>query len=325
MEYRNPEVAARVAEAHGITEKIFGNKVYIRGIIEFSNYCRKNCNYCGIRRENLDVKRYRMSADEIVEAAERNLKQGIRTIVLQSGEDMSYSRADMVDIIRRIKEIDPECAITLSIGERSREDYAAFKEAGADRFLMRFETADRELFASLHPDDDFDVRLEALRTLKELGYETGSGFMIGIPGEKEDADDRNIELLKEIGVHMVGCGPFIPAAGTPMENDGIHADMERCMDVYAKVRLALPDANIAAATALDALEKGARKISLSVAANVVMPNTTPIKYRDDYSIYRRKGKLDENLADAHYLGQELEKLGFTPMWNVKGNSRLKGE
>ena len=323
MEFKNPEVAARVAEAGRIAESEFGKKIYIRGIIEFSNCCRKNCNYCGIRAGNTSVVRYKMSPDEIVAAAEADLKQGIKTIVLQSGEDLSYTREILVDIIKRIKKIDPECAITLSIGERTEEEYRAFKEAGADRFLMRFETCDRELFKKLHPDDDFDVRVDCLKTLKKLGYEVGSGFMFGIPGEKTDADDKNIEFLSGLDVSMVGCGPFIPADGTPMEHDGIHADMERCLDVYAKVRIELPRVNMAAATALDAIDKGGRKLSLGAGANVVMPNTTPAKYRDDYSIYERKGKLDQNIADARNLDGELKSLGYIPMWNERGDSRAK--
>ena len=323
MEIKDPAVKARMEQARKLTDSIFGKKVYIRGIIEFSNCCRKNCNYCGIRRGNTSVVRYQMSPDEIVAKAESNLKQGIKTIVLQSGEDMSYTKEVLVDIIKRIKALDNECAITLSIGERSEEEYKAFKDAGADRFLMRFETADRELFKKLHPDDDFDERLAAIKTLKKLGYETGSGFMFGIPGEAPDADDQNIALLKELGVAMVGCGPFIPAGGTPMEGSGIHADIERCLDIYAKIRLAMPEVNIAAATALDAVDKGVRKLSLSAGANVVMPNTTPAKYKDNYSIYERKGKLDDNISDAKKLGAELEKLGYTPLWNQRGDSRAK--
>ena len=323
MEFRNPDVKSRIEEARKLTESEFGKKVYIRGIIEFSNCCRKNCNYCGIRRGNTSAVRYQMSPDEIVSKARENLKHGIKTIVLQSGEDMSYTQEILVDIIRRIKMLDPECAITLSIGERPEEEYKAFKEAGADRFLLRFETAERELFKALHPDDDYDYRLDCLRILKKLGYEVGSGFMFGIPGEASDADDQNIALLKELGVAMVGCGPFIPAEGTPMEYDGIHVDLERCLDIYAKIRLAMPRVNIAAATALDTLDKGARKLSLSAGANVVMPNTTPPEYKDNYSIYKRKGKLDDNIADAKKLGAELEKMGYTPLWNQRGDSKVK--
>lgn len=323
MEFKNPDVKNRIEEARKLTESEFGKKVYIRGIIEFSNCCRKNCNYCGIRRGNTSAVRYQMTPDEIVAKAGENLRHGIKTIVLQSGEDMSYTQEILVDIIRRIKALDPECAITLSIGERPEEEYKAFKVAGADRFLLRFETAERELFKALHPDDDYDYRLDCLRILKKLGYEVGSGFMFGIPGEASDADDQNIALLKKLGVAMVGCGPFIPAEGTPMEYDGIHVDLERCLDIYAKIRLAMPRVNIAAATALDALDKGARKLSLSAGANVVMPNTTPPEYKDNYSIYKRKGKLDDNIADAKKLGAELEKMGYTPLWNQRGDSKVK--
>ena len=221
MEFKDPAVKARVEQADKLTKEIFGNKVYIRGIIEFSNCCRKNCNYCGIRRGNTSVVRYQMSPDEIVAKAEENLKHGIKTIVLQSGEDLSYTKDVLVDIIKRIKALDPECAITLSIGERTEDEYKAFKDAGADRFLLRFETAEKALFESLHPDDDYDYRINTIKILKKLGYEVGSGFMFGIPGEAPDADDQNIALLRELGVAMVGCGPFIPAEGTPMEGSGI--------------------------------------------------------------------------------------------------------
>ena len=323
MEFKDPAVKARVEEAGKLTKKIFGKKIFIRGIIEFSNCCRKNCNYCGIRRGNTDVVRYQMSPDEIVAQAAENLKHGLKTVVLQSGEDLTYTKEILVDIIKRIKALDPECAITLSIGERTEEEYRAFKAAGADRFLMRFETSDRELFKALHPDDDYDERLAAIRTLQKLGYETGTGFMFGIPGEAPGADDANIALTKELGVAMVGSGPFIPAEGTPMADAGIHADLERSLDIYAKVRLAMPEVNIAAATALDAMDQGARKLSLAAGANVVMPNTTPAKYKDNYSIYKRKGKLDDNIADAKKLGAELERLGYTPLWNQRGDSRAK--
>jgi len=322
MEFKNPETAARVAVANRITEIEFNKEVYIRGIIEFSNCCRKNCNYCGIRAGNTYVVRYKMSSDEIVAAAESDLRQGIKTIVLQSGEDLTYTKEILADIIARIKKIDPECAVTLSIGERTEEEYRVFKEAGADRFLMRFETCDRELFKKLHPDDDFDVRINCLKTLKKLGYEVGSGFMFGIPGEKLDADENNIEFITGLGISMVGCGPFIPAEGTPMAHDGIHADLERCLDVYAKIRIKLPKVNIAAATALDAIDRGGRKLSLCAGANVVMPNTTPAKYRDDYSIYERKGKLDQNIADVRNLDGELKSLGYIPMWNARGDSHF---
>lgn len=325
MEIKDAAFAERIKRAKELTAGIFGNRIFIRGIIEFSNICRKNCRYCGIRRGNRNVKRYRMTPEEIIAAANADLKIGIKTIVLQSGEDIFFSKDVLIKIIEGIKKLDPGCAVTLSIGERPPEEYAAFKEAGAERFFMRFETSDEKLFKELHPDDDFCSRLKSLENLKKLGYETGSGFMIGIPGEEEDADDKNIKLLKEIGVHMAGSGPFIPAVGTPMENDGIRSDIGRCLDVYAKMRIALPKANIAASTALDVLDKRGRELVLSAGANVIMPNTTPLKYRDDYVIYIRKGKLDENFANAGFLGNELKACGYEPMWDEKGTSLLMKE
>lgn len=260
-----------------------GNEVQVRAIIEFSNYCRCLCAYCGLNAENKTIARYRMSMEEIVENAKEAIEAGYRTLVLQSGEDLWYTREMICTIVKEIKKID-DVAITLSMGERSYEDYKAFKEVGADRYLIKHETADEELYNSLHSHSSFKKRVQCLKLLKELGFQTGSGFMIGIPGQTYRTIAKDIMLLKEIGVHMAGIGPFIPHPLTPLK-DASTGSTFNTLKAVAVARLVLKDAMLPATTSLGVVDSKSKNLVFSTGANVIMQKVEPYKYRRLYDIY----------------------------------------
>lgn len=266
--------------------KNVGNEVHLRGLIEFSNYCTKNCRYCGLRAQNGDLKRYRMEPDEIVETAKNASKLGYKTVVMQSGEDPTYTADKLAGIISKIKST-VDIAITLGVGERPKEDYALWKQAGADRFLLRHEAANRELYASLHPDGDYDNRIRCLYDLKELGYQVGAGCMIGVPGQTVEHLAEDLELFKKIDADMIGMGPFIPNPNTPLGNEKA-GDLALTLRMVALARLIRPDAMIPATTALGTMDSLGRQKALKGGANVVMPNVTPRQYREMYEIYPNK-------------------------------------
>ncbi|HHV76218.1 MAG TPA: [FeFe] hydrogenase H-cluster radical SAM maturase HydE [Syntrophothermus lipocalidus] len=286
------ELARLYDRADRIRKKYVGDEVHLRGLIEFSNYCRKNCYYCGIRRDNRKLRRYRMSAEEIVATAVVAERLGYKTVVLQSGEDMYYTVDKLVDIIRRIKQ-EADVAITLSIGERPREEYERLYEAGADRFLMRFETSNRELYARLHPDSDYDERMQILSWLKEIGYQVGSGVMIGLPGQTLEDLAMDILKFKELELDMVGVGPYICHEETPLAGNA-NGTVEMTFKVIALTRIVTRDAHIPATTALATLRPAdGRERALELGANVVMPNVTPTKYRALYELYPGKVCIGE--------------------------------
>jgi biotin synthase len=278
--------------ADGARKKYVGDEVHLRGLIEFSNYCRKNCNYCGIRRGNRKVRRYRMEAEEIVATAVDAAALGYRTVVLQSGEDPCFTAERTASLVRRIKKR-ADVAITLSIGERPREEYRCFFEAGADRFLLRFETSNRELYKRLHPDSSYDRRMESLAWLREIGYQLGSGVMIGLPGQTVDDLAADILKFRELDLDMVGIGPYIchpdtPLAGSPDGTAGMTFKM------LALTRIVTGDAHIPATTALATLQpEDGREQALRLGANVIMPNLTPLQYRQHYLLYPGKICLQE--------------------------------
>jgi len=278
--------------ADAVRRKHHGDGVHLRGIIEFSNYCRLNCCYCGIRRGNAELQRYRMEPAEIAAQAEIAARQGCGTVVLQSGEDPWYTVERLSEVISSIKRTSG-LAVTLSIGERSRAELAALREAGADRYLLRFETSNRGLFAALHPDDDYDRRMSCLHTLRELSYQVGSGFMIGLPGSDIPLLADDILFAASLELDMIGCGPFIPAAGTPLAARGLAFDKEVYFKAMAVLRLLNPLAHIPATTAFDALTPGGRDRLLSIGANVFMPSVTPAEYRRQYQLYANKPCVDE--------------------------------
>lgn len=279
------------ALADEIRQKYLGKEVYLRGIIEFSNYCRNDCLYCGIRASNKNITRYRMSVDEIVERAKLIAQMGIKTIVLQSGEDPYYTKDMIAEMIHRIKKFN--VAITLCVGEREFDEYAYWKQAGADRYLMRHETADEELYKNLHPNDSFEIRKSHLLKLKQLGYETGAGSMVGLPGQDELSMAKDVLFVYELDADMVGIGPFIPHPDTPLGNCKA-GDLTKTLKLIALTRLFLPDANIPATTALGTIHPFGRQLALKCGANVIMPNFTPSPYRAHYTLYPNKICIFEN-------------------------------
>ncbi|WBW98411.1 [FeFe] hydrogenase H-cluster radical SAM maturase HydE [Oceanirhabdus sp. W0125-5] len=268
-------------------ERHYGKTVYMRGLIEISNYCKQNCNYCGIRRDNKNVDRYRLNPDIILQCADLGYKLGYRTFVLQGGEDNYYTDELLVELIKNIKAKYPDSAITLSLGERSYDSYKKLYEAGADRYLLRHETATREIYDSLHPGMSYDNRRECLKQLKEIGFQTGAGFMVGLPNQDNSALADDLLFLKELKPHMIGIGPFIPHPETPVgECKG--GTVEDTMVMLALTRLLLPDVLLPSTTALGTLDSKGREKALSVGANVVMPNLSPVSVREKYELYKDK-------------------------------------
>lgn len=275
-------------EAMRIRLKIKGEEILERGLIEISNHCRNNCFYCGIRAGHRNVIRYRMSADEIVETAHNAGKQGFGTVVLQGGEDPVHTAEWMAGVVSRIRTDLPDIAITLSLGERPREDYQLWKEAGANRYLLRHETATKNHYQMLHPSTmSFENRRRCLWDLKELGYETGAGMMVGSPYQTEDDLMNDLIFLEELQPDMIGIGPFIHAEGTPFESfsDG---SFQMTLRLISLLRICHPNANIPATTALTALRPDGRELGLKAGANVIMPNLTPQIYRENYRLYNKK-------------------------------------
>lgn len=272
--------------ADQVRELHVGNEVHLRGIIEFSNYCTKNCLYCGLRRDNSVLERYRMTPEEIVEAASVGAEAGLRTIVLQSGEDPFFTGEMLAGLIRTLKE-EHDIALTMSVGDRTRDEYALMKEAGADRYLLKHETADPELFSRLRPGTMLDGRIRRLKWLKELGFQVGSGAMVGLPWQTVESLADDVLLLRELDVEMAGFGPFIPHGQTPLSTcTGGSADMT--LKTLAVARIIMPFTHLPATTALGSIDPEGRQRALRCGANVVMPNITPVKYKRLYEIYPNK-------------------------------------
>lgn len=262
-----------------------GNDVHLRGLIEFSNYCKNNCCYCGIRRDNNKLRRYRMMPETIIASARKAAECGYKTVVLQSGEDAFYTIERLQQIIREIKKYN--LAVTLSIGEKSFDEYKAYKEAGADRYLLRIETTDKELYHRLDPGMSWDNRKRCLDDLKKLGYETGSGFMVGLPAQSLASLAEDILFLKRLDVDMAGIGPFIPHPDTPLKDVEGKAFF-LSLKTTAVTRLLLPDINIPATTAMEALHPQGRIMALQCGANVIMPNVTDLERCRLYKLYPGK-------------------------------------
>ncbi len=259
--------------------------VHLRGLIEFSNICRCNCFYCGLRAENSLIDRYRLTENEILDCANIAIDAGYKTIVLQSGEDMFWDSNKICSLIKKIKQKD--VAITLSIGERSYEEYKKFKDIGADRFLLRIETTDKNLYKQLHPNMSFENRVQCLWNLKKLGYETGTGCLVGLPNQTIESLANDILFFKELDADMVGIGPLIPHPNTPLK-DANKDNFDMALKVMATVRILMPDINIPATTAMESIRENGRIIALNSGANVVMPNFTESEYRKKYEIYPNK-------------------------------------
>lgn len=268
-----------------------GDEVHLRGLIEFSNICKRQCKYCGLRCEDKYIDRYRISKEDIISYAEHAVNMGYKTIVLQSGEDEYYNTDLMCEIIAGIKKLG--VALTLSIGEKTYEEYKAFKEAGADRYLIRIETTDKTLYNQMHPNMDFDNRVRCLENLGRLGYEVGTGCLVGLPNQTIESLADDILFFKEINADMVGIGPFIPHPHTPLK-DSATGSFTLALKVMALTRILLKDINIPATTAMETLNPNGRIIALQSGANVVMPNVTTTEYRAKYEIYPNKICINEN-------------------------------
>lgn len=296
-------------QADRIRQQYVGDEVHLRGLIEFSNICRNNCMYCGIRRDNQALKRYRMSEEELVETARRAAAMGFKTIVMQSGEDVWFSRERMCRIIEAIKKFD--VAITLSVGERDYDDYKAWFEAGADRYLIRIETTDQDLYHRLDPGMSWQRRHECLLSLKEIGFELGSGIMVGLPDQSIASIADDLLYLKDIGVDMAGIGPFIPHAQTPLK-EAAGGTLDLARRTMAVMRLLLPDINIPATTAMESLHPMGRILALQSGANVVMPNVTEGEYRRLYELYPGKICVDDTpLHCKTCIGAKIMSIGRT--------------
>lgn len=294
--------------ADRVRAQAVGEEVHLRGLIEFSNYCRQNCLYCGLRRGNKGLARYRMEPEEIVAVAEQAARIGFKTIVLQSGEDTWYTAELLASIVQEIKSR-ADVAVTLSLGDRSEEDYLVMREAGADRYLLKHETADPVLFARLRPGTSLACRLQSLRTLKKLGYQVGSGNMVGLPGQTVETLAEDILLLRDVKVDMAGIGPFIPHPGTPLGHEK-GGTIEDAIKVLAVTRLVLPFCLLPATTAVGSIGPGGREKALRSGANVVMPDVTPQKYRKLYQIYPGRVSLGEELEEVWTNAVSLvEKVG----------------
>ncbi|MBP5429865.1 MAG: [FeFe] hydrogenase H-cluster radical SAM maturase HydE [Elusimicrobiaceae bacterium] len=269
-----------------VRKNYVGDGVYLRGLIEFSNYCKNDCFYCGLRRSNTQAQRYRLTPQQIIATAQQAAQYGYKTVVLQSGEDPQFDTDKMCHIIREIKKYD--LALTLSIGEKTREEYAAYKQAGADRYLLRIETTDKALYEKLDPAMSWDNRVRCLNDLKELGYEVGSGSLVGLPGQTLESLADDLLFFKKLPVDMAGIGPFIPHPHTPLANEKTAGHFELSLKMMSLMRLLLPDINIPATTAMETLHPQGRLLALQCGANVVMPNVTQGEFRKKYELYPGK-------------------------------------
>ncbi len=289
-------------KADEVRRENVGDEVHLRGLIEFSNICKRQCKYCGLRCENRAIERYRILKDEILVYVQNALKLGYKTIVLQSGEDDFYDSDKVCEIIREIKNFD--VALTLSIGEKTYDEYKAYKEAGADRYLLRIETTDKNLYEKMHANASFENRVQCLYDLKMLGFEVGTGCLVGLPAQTIDSLADDILFFKELDADMIGIGPFIPHNQTPLK-DAPSGDFWLALKVMALTRLILPTINIPATTAMETIYSNGRTIALQSGANVIMPNVTPDEQKAKYEIYPNK------VGIYHDMEPYLKSIGRT--------------
>lgn len=310
-------------KADKVRRQYYGTDVYIRGLVEISSFCKNDCLYCGIRRSNMNAERYRLSMEEIFACCEQGYGLGFRTFVLQGGEDAYHTTEWVEQVVRTIKEKYPDCAVTLSLGERPREDYEIWYKAGADRYLLRHETASRPHYEKLHPaEQTFAHRMECLRALRKIGYQTGCGFMVGSPFQTTDDLIADMRFLREFQPHMVGIGPFIPHHGTPFAAYP-QGSLEQTLTMLALIRLALPYALIPATTALGTIHPQGRELGLKAGANVVMPNLSPVAVRGRYSLYDNKICTGEEAAECvACLGRRVSAAGYQ-IFVGRGDSRMR--
>lgn len=303
-------------------EEHYGKEVYLRGLIEFTNYCKNDCLYCGIRKSNLKADRYRLTKEEILACCQEGYNLGFRTFVLQGGEDGSYSDDDICEIIHSIKSIYPHCAITLSIGEKSKESYEKYYNAGADRYLLRHETADSSHYAKLHPENlTAEKRQQCLYDLKEIGFQVGTGFMVGSPFQTVENLADDMMFIKKLQPHMVGIGPFISHKDTPFKNEN-SGTLELTLFMLALIRLTLPKALLPSTTALGTIDSDGRERGILAGANVVMPNLSPTSVRKKYLLYDNKICTgDESAQCKQCLEKRMESIGYHTVVS-RGDSKL---
>ena len=298
-------------EAVRTAQKRFGLGIFVRGLIEISSFCRNDCFYCGLRRSNRSAERYRLSHEQIMECCEEGYQAGLRTFVLQGGEDGQLTDEWLEKIISAIRKKYPDVAITLSLGERSIESYERLYQAGATRYLLRHEAADKELYCSLHPTEmSYDNRIACIENLKAIGYQTGMGMMVGVAGQSADSLVQDLLLLERLQPQMIGIGPFIPHRDTPL-GDRPSGDLRRTLLMLAIVRIMHPDALIPSTTALATLTPEGRKLGVLSGANVIMPNLTPQSERRKYAIYENKAASgSEAVEGLRELECELAEIGY---------------
>lgn len=296
---RNPEYDEFLFKtADSIRRSIYGTDVYIRGLIEISNYCKNNCLYCGIRCKNKNAERYRLDEDEILECCDEGYRLGFRTFVMQGGEDSFFTDEMICRIVSAVKKKYSDCAVTLSLGEKSYESYKAFYEAGADRYLLRHETASAEHYKKLHPQNmSFENRMKCLENLKSIGFQTGAGFMVGSPYQTDENLADDLLFISRFKPHMVGIGPFIPHQDTPFK-EFPQGSLRDSLVMVALTRLLLPNALIPSTTALGTIDSNGRELGLKAGANVVMPNLSPVRFRKLYSLYDNKICTGEESAQC---------------------------
>lgn len=299
------------SQAREVATSVYGNKIFMRGLIELSSHCKNDCLYCGLRRSNTNASRYRLTDDEIFQCCATGYRLGFRTFVMQGGEDGWFDDKRMCRIVSTIRQQYSDCAITLSLGERSRESYQALFDAGANRYLLRHETASPEHYARLHPSEmSWQNRIDCLWTLKEIGYQVGCGFMVGSPFQTIDTLYADLQFIRELQPQMVGIGPFVATANTPFEGypNGKVSDTLRLLAI---IRLLHPHVLLPATTALGTLHPRGRELGIQFGANVVMPNLSPIAHRKDYAIYDNKICTGEEAAECRACTeQRIKKIGF---------------
>lgn len=312
IDERSDEITNYLFEAaREVRHSIYGHDIYMRGLIEFTNYCKNDCYYCGIRRSNSKAQRYRLTKEQILDCCEAGYELNFRTFVLQGGEDGYYNDERIVDIVKSIRKKFPDCAITLSIGEKSYESYKKYFDAGAQRYLLRHETADDEHYSMLHPKELLaENRKQCLRNLKEIGYQTGCGIMVGSPGQTTDSIIEDLKFMKDLQPHMVGIGPFIPHKDTPFA-DKEQGTLELTLYLLGIIRLMLPNVLLPATTALGTIDKKGREKGMLAGANVVMPNLSPTDVRKKYLLYDNKICTGDEAAECRKcMERRMESVGY---------------
>lgn len=312
LEHRDDALAAYLFQkADETRRRYYGNTVYVRGLIEFTNYCKNDCLYCGIRRSNAHAERYRLSEEDILSCCAEGYALGFRTFVLQGGEDPYFTPDRIAEIVRAIKAAYPDCAVTLSVGEHSRETYQRWFDAGADRYLLRHETANNEHYRSLHPPAmDPDNRKRCLRDLKEIGYQVGCGFMVGSPGQTSAHLAEDLLFIRAFEPDMVGIGPFIPQHDTPFGGERA-GTLEQTLFLLGLIRLMLPNVLLPATTALGTIHPQGRELGVKAGANVCMPNLSPVSVRKKYALYDNKICTGDEAAQCrHCLSARMASVGY---------------